>query len=78
MNLTQLERIKTELKHKRYGENKIKGSNCDYLWISGASKQDLQDTLNSARKKNRLQGYIYKSLRWDLCVKGGIFLGGFP
>jgi hypothetical protein len=23
MNLTQLERIKTELKHKRYGENKI-------------------------------------------------------
>jgi hypothetical protein len=25
MNLTQLERIKTELKHKRYGENKIGG-----------------------------------------------------
>jgi hypothetical protein len=32
MNLTQLERIKTELKHKRYGENKMERA-CSGLTI---------------------------------------------
>jgi hypothetical protein len=29
MDLTQLERIKTELKQRIYGENKIGGPSCD-------------------------------------------------
>jgi hypothetical protein len=48
--------IKMELKHKRYGENKMKRT-CSGLTIDFRGyKEESQDTLNSARKKKRLQG----------------------
>jgi hypothetical protein len=56
MNLTQLQRIKTEQKHGFCEINKIGGPSCDYLWITGASREDLQDTLKSAREKDKGQG----------------------
>jgi hypothetical protein len=51
MNLTRLERIKTELKHAIYEINKKQRPTCDYLHISGTSKQESRDTTNSAREK---------------------------
>jgi hypothetical protein len=50
MKLTQLEWIKTELKQRFYGGNEIKGTSHDYLQISGTSRGNSRDTLNSARE----------------------------
>jgi hypothetical protein len=35
MNLTQLEMVETERKHKRYGQNKVKGSFCEETGLQG-------------------------------------------
>jgi hypothetical protein len=56
MNLTQLERIKTDQKHGFYEKNKIGGPRCDYQKISGAIREVSQDTSNSAHEKNKLLG----------------------
>jgi hypothetical protein len=44
--------------------------------VAGASKEVLQDTTNSACKTAKGQGATGKKRWWDLCVKGGIILGG--
>ena len=42
MNLTQLERIKTEQKQRNYGENKIHGLNCEKPKLPGVKLQETE------------------------------------
>ena len=42
MNLTQLERIKTELKQGFYRENKIQGLNCEKPKLPGVKLQETE------------------------------------
>jgi hypothetical protein len=56
MNLTQLEWIKTELKHKRYGgkqdEKDLFAINYRFQGVA----EKTRDTRNSAREKDKTQG----------------------
>jgi hypothetical protein len=44
MDQTQLEWIKTELKHAIYEINKKQGPRCAYLFISRAGMEDVEGT----------------------------------
>jgi hypothetical protein len=51
-----LNKIKTELKHKRYGENKIAGTYLQLTIDIRGSKQESRDTANSACEKVKEHG----------------------
>jgi hypothetical protein len=56
MDLTQLERIKTELKRRFYGGNKIERTFTRLTIDLEGQQKDLQDTLNSARETDKARG----------------------
>jgi hypothetical protein len=70
MNLMQLETVETELKHKRYGQNKVLKLTGLKRWSCGHQKclKRIKDAKDMAKtrfrgfsvKKQGFQGLIYK------------------
>jgi hypothetical protein len=56
MDLTQFERMKSELEQRIYEENKTAGTYLRLTIDIRASKQETRDTTNNAREKIKEQG----------------------
>jgi hypothetical protein len=56
MDLTQLERMKTEQKQRFYEQNKIAGTYLRLTIDFRASKQETRDTGNNARETDKARG----------------------
>jgi hypothetical protein len=56
MDLTQFERMKSELEQRIYEENKTAGTYLRLTIDITASKQETRDTTNNAREKIKEQG----------------------